>query len=109
MSQKNIQRSQRISYSIGSELEKRATYQLHNKYCPLIISSLLLRSIKAGQVDCAVVLKDHIQLIEIKNQIAYLGAKQRSRLRLTQKLVAFIFNRPAILKEVDRVSLPNCW
>ena len=76
--------------------EQQISLKVHNKGTPLLISSLLLRSYGAGQVDVAVIKENEIHLVEVKNRgdISY---KQIGRLKKTGHFLSKIFKKNIFL------------
>lgn len=71
----------------GNKFEKDFSRDFHRSHAPVLISSLLLRSVSAGQIDVAGLAKERGQwrliLCELKSS-TYPGSWQWQRLRRTQ-------------------------
>lgn len=84
----------------GNNFEKEFSLCFHQSCCPVLVSSLLLRSIDAGQVDVAGLYKKSnrwsLIIYELKST-QYPGAIQWRRLRRTQDYLSRVLEMDAKL------------
>jgi hypothetical protein len=87
---------------LGNSFEKDFSFSFHQSVCPVLLSSLLIRSIDAGQIDVAGLVKDKnskkwsLILYELKIS-QYPGRKQWERLRRTQDYLSRVLEMDAKL------------
>ena len=85
----------------GDKLEKDFSWEIHQKNCPVLISSLLLRSINAGQIDVACLKKKKNEwslfLYEMKSSLSP-GYFQKIRLQRAQDYLSRVLEMPAKLE-----------
>ena len=91
----------------GFELEKKYSAIIHQHGIPILMSSLLLREISAGQVDLAMMdyNKPVISLYEIKSH-GHLSYKQKKRLNASAIFIGEILNCAVLRKLL--VGRPFC-
>lgn len=85
----------------GKILEKKLSKSLHFQSTPILISSLLLRELGAGQIDIARIQKyknnKMIELYEVKNSKSP-SKIQLNRLKNTQNLISQLLDCEVTLK-----------
>lgn len=80
---------------LGNNFEKEFSRIFHQRYCPVLVSSLLLRSFQAGEIDIAGLEKREnrwiLVLHELKNS-QYPGNKQWQRLKRAQDYLSRVLD-----------------
>lgn len=85
----------------GTNFEKEFSRTFHKKHCPVLVSSLLLREIHAGQIDMAGLQKKTngwlLIIYELKGRL-YPGSWQWARLRQSQDYLSKVLEMESKLE-----------
>ena len=85
------------SISKGELFERQVSLYYHQKYLPVLISSLLLRSYGCGQVDLSYLKFKNLYLCELKSGRSILTGEQRKRLHKSQELLSQLLDLDTLL------------
>lgn len=91
-------------YQKGIKAELKASYQLHQRYLPFIISPVILRNRNCGQIDLAHFTSEKLYLFEIKSRNLgkqQICPRQRGRLLRSVQFLGLVFNRDVELRVWD--------
>lgn len=88
----------------GQESEKLFSAFIHQKYTPLLVSSLILREQGAGQIDLCVLTAKEVIIFEIKTS-GHLSRGQYQRLKDASTLMSALFQRSASLRIIGPEEL----
>lgn len=91
--------------SKGQVFEKDVSHLLHHKYCPVLISSQLLRSYRCGQIDVAYWYHGVLYICEVKCSGTVI-AKQKARLYRSANFISKLLGVPVKIQLVKK-TLPN--
>ena len=78
--------------SKAQAFEKEISLILHQRYHPVLISPLLLRSFGCGQVDISFIQDKCLVIGELKSGKSLLSQIQKHRLKKTQQLLSLILD-----------------
>ena len=91
--------------SKGQVFEKSVTHTLHQKYCPVLVSSQLLRSYNCGQIDVAYWHQGVLYICEVKCS-GTVSAKQKVRLYRSANFISKLLGVTVKIQLVKK-TLPN--
>lgn len=83
----------------GERLEKELSFKFHELYTPVLISSKVLRSRGAGQIDLCYLHQELLNVIECKNG-GILSPKQYTRLKNSGEILGNILDKSVFIKLV---------
>lgn len=96
--------SKALKNLFGTNLEKKISQEFHQEGIPLLVSPLVLRSRKLGQIDLSRLVKKkeawRIEVVEVKSSFVgavQMGRYQKFRLSSAQKFLSSVFGYPSSL------------
>lgn len=81
-----------MSCNSGDQDEAYFSKVLHQKYTPILVSSLVLRQMGAGQIDIAVLTDQSIHIVEVKSS-GRVTWQQIKRLRLSANWLCHLLDQ----------------